>query len=124
MFHTCILGSIPNEEVVAETAVEECAFYSPWSLGHSPGTLDVGDTLTVNGFQFGPNQDADHYIKLGATRITSYDKWGIKPGGSMVEVEFEVPKSVNENAFFSKTVDVVAVNHGVESNKRPLKVHP
>ncbi|MEM7669622.1 MAG: hypothetical protein AAF317_10835, partial [Pseudomonadota bacterium] len=80
--------------------------------------------LTVKGFSLGPNQDANHFIKVGGVKITNYDSWKFIPGGSAILAKFKIPEAVNTNYWFSETVQVAAYNHGVESNKRPLEVNP
>lgn len=115
MFHTCILGSIADEEKVAETSVETCEFYSPWILKSSVKSASVGDTVKVTGYQFGPKHDAQHRLTLGGTEVTP-DSW-VLTGSSWVEVVFKVPAGATSG-------DVVVTNHGIPSNKIHLEVTP
>jgi len=123
MFHTCILGAIANEEIVAEQAAETCGFYSPWVLSALPKKLKVGDTLSISGFQLSANQDAEHFIEMGGQSIANYDQWEQPAGGSSVEVKFKVPAAVLP-AGMAADVPVVAVNHGIRSNTAAVRVEP
>lgn len=124
IFHTCDMSVDDMDEIVAEQATETCGFYAPWITKISPASLDVGDTLKLRGYQFGQKQDADHYVRMGSTKITDYKRWEQPKGASSVRVEFEVPKSVNDNLFFSKDVETAVVNHGHDSNKKTINVDP
>lgn len=124
MFHTCDMSVDDMDEILAEKALETCGFYAPWITNISPTSLDVGDTLKLQGYQFGQKQDADHYVRMGGTKITDYKRWEQPKGASSVGVEFEVPKSVNDNVFFSKDVETAVVNHGHDSNKKTINVDP
>ena len=124
MFHTCDMSVDDMDEILAEKATETCGFYAPWITKISPASLDVGDTLEIKGYQFGQKQDADHYVRMGGTKITDYKRWEQPKGASSVRVEFEVPKSVNDNVFFSKDVETAVVNHGHDSNKKTINVDP
>jgi hypothetical protein len=122
MFHTCDMSVDDMDEILAEKATETCGFYAPWITKISPTSLDVGDTLKLQGYQFGQKQDADHYVRMGGTRITDYKHWEQPKGASSVRVEFEVPKSVNDNYFLSRDVETAVVNHGHDSNKKTINV--
>lgn len=124
MFHTCDMVVDNLDEVLAETATEECAFYSPWILEAGPLGLDVGDTMTLRGFQFGLTQDADHYVEMGGVKITSYSKWDFDRSSSNVHVAFVVPQAVNTNSFFSEDVAMYVVSHGHKSNVKTVNVDP
>lgn len=124
LFHTCDMVEDNLDEVLAETSTETCGFYSPWILEASPTQLDVGDTMSLRGFQFGLTQDSDHHIEMGGVDIASYDRWEFDRSASWVNVEFEVPEAVNTNFFWSKDVDLVAVNHGTRSNIKTINVDP
>lgn len=89
-----------------------------------PVSLDVGDTLTVSGYQFGQVQDGDHYVELGGSKIASYDKWEQAPGTSDVTIQFKVPEAANTNWFFAKDLDLAVVNHGHKSNVKSIEVDP
>ena len=115
MFHTCIIGSIADEERVAETGVETCEFYTPWIHIVSTKSAKVGDTVVVTGAQFGPKHDAEHRITLGGTDVTPL-KWDFN-SASGVEISFKVPAG-------AKSGDIVVTNHSVKSNKRRLEVTP
>jgi hypothetical protein len=124
IFHTCDMSVDDMDEILAEEATETCGFYAPWITEISPASLDVGDTLKLQGYQFGQKQDADHYVRMGSTNITNYKRWEQPKGASSVHVEFEVPKSVNDNYFFSKDAETAVVNHGHDSNKKTINVDP
>ena len=124
MFHTCDMSVDDMDEILAEKATETCGFYAPWITKISPASLDVGDTLKLRGYQFGQKQDADHYVRMGGTRITDYKRWEQPKGASSVRVEFEVPKPVNDNYFLSKDAETAVVNHGHDSNKKTINVDP
>ncbi|MET0179940.1 MAG: DUF4157 domain-containing protein [Novosphingobium sp.] len=124
MFHTCDMSVDDLDEIVAEQATETCGFYAPWILSAVPDELDVGDTITVQGYQFGQAQDADHYVEMDGTAITSYARWEQAKGASVVTIEFRVPSSVNDNLFFAKDVDLTVVNHGHNSNVKTIDVDP
>jgi len=124
MFHTCDMSEDDMDEILAEEATETCGFYAPWITSIEPASLDVGDTLKLWGYQFGQKQDADHYVRMGSTQITNYKRWEQPKAASSVQVEFEVPKSVNDNYFLSKDVETVVVNHGNDSNKKKINVDP
>jgi hypothetical protein len=115
MFHTCILGSIADEERVAETGVEECSFYTPWIVRLSTESAKVGDKVELIGGQLGPQHDADHRLLFGGSDIKP-QSWDFS-GTSAVVVTFEVPAGATSG-------DVQVTNHGVKSNKRHLKVTP
>jgi hypothetical protein len=124
MFHTCDMSVDDMDEILAEQATEACGFYAPWILSVTPTSLDVGDVITLEGYQLGQTQDADHYVEMGGVKIASYDTWEQAKGASSVAVEFKVPKAVNHNLFFSKDVELKAVNHGHDSNIRTVNVDP
>ena len=124
MFHTCDMSVDDMDEILAEEAAETCGFYAPWITKINPSTLKVGDTLKIQGYQFGQKQDAVHYVKMGGVDISSYKRWEQPKGASSVHVEFEVPKSVNSDPALSKRVETAVINHGVESNKSTIKVDP
>ena len=124
MFHTCDMSEDDMDEILAEQATEACGFYAPWILNAEPASVDVGDTIKLNGYQFGQSADADHYVKMDGIKISSYKRWKQPKGGSSVRVEFKVPKAVNTNYFFSKDVEMAVVNHGHESNKKTINVDP
>ncbi len=115
MFHTCILGSIADEEKVAETSVETCEFYTPWILNSSKKSASVGDTVEISGYQLGPQHDAEHRLTLGGTDVTP-ESWDFTTASS-VKVVFKVPAGATSG-------DIVITNHGVVSNKIHLEVTP
>ncbi len=124
MFHTCDMSTDDMDEILAEQAAEACGFYAPWILSASPRSLDVGDVLTLKGYQFGQTQDGDHYVEMGGVRIMNYRKWEQAKGASSVRVEFVVPQTINDNWFFSEDVEVKAVNNGHDSNVKTVNVDP
>lgn len=123
LFHTCRLTRGTTEEILAEQATEQCGFYAPWITRSTPQSVSVGDTMTVNGYQFGQAQDNDHYLEFGGSKITSYDKWEQASGASNVTIEFKVPATYE--AAIKWPVDLVnfkVVNHGHASNTKSVMV--
>ena len=115
MFHTCIIGSIADEERVAETSVETCEFYTPWITRLMTESAKVGDVVEVRGFQFGPQHDAEHRITFGGADITP-ESWDFS-ASSAVSIKFKVPAGATSG-------NVVVTNHGNPSNKIRLEVTP
>lgn len=118
MFHTCIIGNIADEEKVAETGVETCEFYTPWTLRVSKKSAGVGEEVEMSGFQYGPQHDANHKLTLAGLDITP-ETWAFTSvaGKSNVKILFKVPAG-------AKSGDLVVTNHGVKSNPKELKVLP
>lgn len=124
MFHTCDMTTDDMDEILAERAAEFCGFYAPWITRINPTSLDVGDVIKLRGYQLGQTQDANHYVTMGGVKITDYQRWEQPKSASSVRVEFKVPEAVNTNYYFSKDVELAAVNHGHESNKKTINVDP
>lgn len=116
MFHTCILGAIANEEVVAEKAAEACRFYTPLLSGISPASAAPGDVVTLEGFNLGPLQDANHKLFLNGKHIKA-DSWVIDAGASSNTIKFTIPAG-------AKSGEVHIENHNVKSAAKKLTITP
>src|SRR5690606_30802976 len=58
MFHTCIIGSIADEEVVDEKGIQECGFFTPWIHRVNPASGRAGDEINVEAHRVGSGPDA------------------------------------------------------------------
>ena len=115
MFHTCIIGSIANEEVVDEEGIQTCGFFTPWIHRVNPASAAVGDEINVEVHRVGSGPDANHKLFLGGTEITKFEKWEF--AGAGLDVNFKVPAGAT-------TGDLFFVNHKVESNRVKFTVTP
>jgi len=122
IFHTCDLSFDANDEILAESAAQACRFYTPWINNASPSSVSVGDTVQVLGLALGDTQDAQHYLELGGTQITTYNSWA-QNAASGIEISFNVPASAAPSGP-SHTLDLVAVNNTIRSNVRSVEVLP
>lgn len=122
IFHTCDLNFDANDEILSESAAQACGFYTPWLGRVSPSSARVGDRLDVRGLALGNTQDARHFLELGGSPITTYGSWA-QNSASGIEISFTIPASAAPSGP-AHTVDLVAVNNGVRSNARRVKVLP
>ena len=110
MFHTCILGTIPNEEVTAETAVESCHLFNPFILEVNPRSGPVGTEVLIRGFGFGPAQGPRDRITFNGVDAGTATSWVLSNTDSMIRVRIPVPAGAT-------TGPVVVENNTIPSNE-------
>jgi hypothetical protein len=109
MFHTCILGTIPDEEITAETAVERCRVYTPFILEVSPSSGPPGTEVLIRGFGFGPVQQAVDRVTFNGVDAGTADSWDLSNIDSMVRVRIKVPAGASSGP-------IVVSNNTIPSN--------
>jgi len=110
MFHTCILGTIPDEEITAETAVEVCRLFTPFILEVSPKSGPVGTLVTIRGFEFGPSQKSVDRVTFNGVDAGTADAWVLSNADAMVRIQIRVPAGATSGP-------IVVENNGIPSNK-------
>jgi hypothetical protein len=111
IFHTCIMGVIPKEEIFAENAAEACRNYAPVITTVQPIRGPIGTTVIINGLSFGVAQRSQDKVYFNGVDAGAALAWGYVGtlGNSAGEITIKVPAGASSGP-------LKVMHHGVMSN--------